>query len=108
MPLGSITPTVPQTPVQLFMKMHHASLIESILLTKRLLLSMIQDSKWYLPKGMRFTNLANEIENKTKKEELAVHMDSMHFNPFPICEESFLWRQEIRKHVAEYHGDTDN
>ena len=25
---------------------------------------------------------------------LAVHMDSMHFNPFPICEESFAWDEE--------------
>ena len=39
---------------------------------------------------------------------LAVHMDSMHFNPFPICEESFAWDEEMRKHVAEYHGDTEN
>ena len=40
-------------------------------------------------------------------------MDSMHFNPCPICEESFEWGEEIRKHVigtqkTENEGDPNH
>ena len=41
------------------------------------------------------------------KKSLKMHMDSVHYNPRPICERDFEFGVDMQKHVAEEHGNPD-
>ena len=43
----------------------------------------------------------------TGKKRLEMHMDSVHYNPCPICERDFEFGVDMRKHVAEEHVNPD-
>ena len=43
----------------------------------------------------------------TDQKSLEIHMDSEHYNPCPICERDFEFGVDMRKHVAEEHGNRD-
>ena len=53
-----------------------------------------------------------QIKQKTKQINMNLwfmqFMRFMHFNPCPIFEESVVWGEEMRRHVAEYQGATEN
>ena len=45
--------------------------------------------------------------NSTKQEDIAGHMDSVHYNPCPMCEENFTWGNAMRKHIVDEHGNDE-
>ena len=32
-------------------------------------------------------------------------MDSVHYNPCPVCEENFTWGNTMRNHIVDGHGN---